>query len=119
MPDWPHAPIHQLSEAGAYMVTAGTYQKLHRFAGAQRLDLLHDALLSLARQYGWHLQAWAVFSNHYHFVAMSPDRAASLRRYLQHLHFVTARLVNELDGTPGRRVWFTYWDTQLTYQRSY
>ena len=119
MPDWPHAPVHCLTEAGAYIVTAGTYRKLHHFAGAHRLDVLHDTLLSLARKYEWQLQAWAVFSNHYHFVALSPDDPASLTRLVQHLHSETARTVNGLDGTDARRVWFTYWDSHLTYERSY
>jgi putative transposase len=119
MSDWPHAPVHRLTEQGAYIVTASTYQKAHHFAGADRVGFLHDRLLSLARYHGWKLQAWAVFSNHYHFVAMSPDDPASLRRLLQHLHSETAREVNRLDAAGQRRVWFTYWDTHLTYERSY
>lgn len=119
MPDWPHAPIHRLAEQGAYMVTAGTYRKLHHFRGEHRLDLLSDSLLSLARKYGWGLQAWAVFSNHYHFVATSPEDPASLGRFLQDLHSETARAVNDLDGAGSRRVWFNFWDTHLTYERSY
>ncbi|NQT51651.1 hypothetical protein HQ576_06365, partial [bacterium] len=35
------------------------------------------------------------------------------------LHMTTARWLNEKDGTPGRQVWFQFWDKQLTYQRSY
>jgi putative transposase len=27
--------------------------------------------------------------------------------------------VNGLDQTPERQVWYNYWDTRLTYQRSY
>jgi len=53
------------------MVTAGTYLKQPIFRGAQRLECLCDLLLELAEKYGWDLQAWAVFPNHYHFVALS------------------------------------------------
>jgi putative transposase len=38
---------------------------------------------------------------------------------LAHLHGDTARAVNRRDGVTGRKVWFNYWDTQLTYQKSY
>lgn len=31
MTQWPHAPIHKLTEQGAYIVTAATYQKIHLF----------------------------------------------------------------------------------------
>ncbi len=117
--DWPHAPVHRLSEAGAFMVTCGTLSKEHHFRGDDRLAILHDSLLQLADRYGWMLQAWAVFSNHYHFVANSPDDASTLPRFLGHLHTVTASAVNKLDGAPGRKVWFQYFDTKLTYQESY
>ena len=67
--DWPHAPMHRLSEYGTYIVTAGTYQKQHWFRGADRLDLLESTLLRVMKKFGWRLEAWAAFSNHYHFVA--------------------------------------------------
>ena len=119
MPEWPHAPVHQLGEHGAYIVSAGTYLKKHHFADAHRLSFLEDRILGLATHYGWQVQAWAVFSNHYHVVAVSPRDAATLRRWIGHLHSETARCVNALDDTPGRRVWFNYWDTHITYERSY
>ena len=77
--DWPHAPIHRLSEHGTYIVTAGTYQKKHFFRGQQRLDLLETNLLRIATQFGWQVEAWAVFSNHYHFVAHATPDAKALR----------------------------------------
>jgi putative transposase len=71
--DWPHAPLHCLDEGGVYMVTSGTLHKKYLFRGPERLDLLESALLRLARHYGWQLEAWAMFSNHYHFIGR-PDR---------------------------------------------
>src|ERR1051326_4702120 len=65
---WPHAPLHQLGQRGTYFLTAGTYQKAHHFRGRGRVRVLHRGLLTVARDFGWHLEAWAVFSNHYHFV---------------------------------------------------
>ena len=118
-PDWPHAPVHRLEGEGAYFVTCGTYRKQRLLSTPERLTLVHDALLSLAQHYGWELQAWAVLANHYHFVALSPGDPKSLRTMLSHLHTQTARELNLRDGTPGRRVWYQYRDTQLTYQASY
>src|SRR5882672_5796689 len=67
--DWPHAPLHRLSEQGTYMVTAATLEQEHYFRGGERLCRLEAELLTLAKQMRWQLEAWAVFSNHYHFVA--------------------------------------------------
>ena len=69
---WPHAPEHRLGEAGTYFVTAATYLKAHHFRRRGRVEVLHRGLLTVARDFGWRLEAWAVFSNHYHFVAHSP-----------------------------------------------
>jgi putative transposase len=117
--DWPHAPPHRISEHGTYMVTAGTLSKEHHFRTAQRLDLLEGKLLELAMQYGWQLEAWAVFSNHYHFVAHSMAGSRPLNVFLGHLHTATATQINQWDGVTGREVWFNFWETQLTYEKSY
>jgi len=119
MPEWPHSPAHRLDSAGAYMVTAATYKKEPLFCSAKRLSFLCDQLLRLAPLHGWKLEAWAVFPNHYHFVATSPQKADTLPRLISHLHTTTAKEINSQDATPGRRVWFQYWDSHLTYLRSY
>lgn len=119
MPDWPHSPTHRISTAGAYIVTAGTYRKHPFFGSAERLSYLCETLLQLAAVHGWKLEAWAVFPNHYHMVATSPERASRLRRFISHLHTVTAKGINGQDKAPGRKVWFQYWESRITYQRSY
>jgi len=116
---WPHAPVHRLGEHGIYFVTAGTYQKQHHFRGRQRLAVLHRGLLKVCTEFNWRLEAWAVFSNHYHFVAEAPTSAESLPKMLGMLHEKTAKWVNKMDLTPGRRVWHNYRETHLTYERSY
>jgi putative transposase len=119
---WPHAPTHLLSDRGTYFVTASTYQKEHHFRGPRRLRILHRGLLSVAQRFNWQLEAWAVFSNHYHFVGHSPadaPDASSLNAMLSVLHVKTAEWVNKLDAAPGRQVWFNFRDTQLTHQHSY
>ena len=117
--DWPHAPIHRLDSAGVYMVTGATLHKQHFFKTEQQLGLLERDLLSLARRYKWQLEAWAVFVNHYHFIARGYPDAPALDRFLKHLHSDTARKLNELDDSAGREVWYNFWDTKLTYERSY
>lgn len=119
---WPHAPTHQLSVRATYFVTAATCLKAHHFRSARRLRVLHRGLLSVAQQFGWRLEGWAVFSNHYHFVAHSPadaDDACNLGTMLSVLHVKTAGWVNKLDEAPGRQVWFNFRETRLTQQRSY
>jgi putative transposase len=119
MSSWPHAPAHHFEEAGTYIVTAATYRKERLFLGDCRLALLQDRLFRLALRYHWRLQAWAVFTNHYHFVAAITEEAPDLARFVSHLHTETATEINREDGVAGRRVWYQFWDTRLTYERSY
>jgi putative transposase len=117
--DWPHAPIHRLGSHGVFMVTGATLYKEHLFNGEERLTMLEHSLLSLSKQYGWQLEAWSVFSNHYHFVGRGVEDSQNLGVFLNHLHSDTARNLNILDQIKGRQVWFNFWDTKLTYKRSY
>ncbi len=117
--DWPHAPVHRLADNAVYMVTAATLHKQHLFDAPEKLDLLEGLLLSLAKEAGWQIEAWAVFANHYHFVARGSPDAIHLGECIQRLHGASARELNRLDGVQGRRVWFNFWDTKLTSQSSY
>lgn len=119
MTHWPHAPKHWLFEPGTYMVTAATFHKAHYFPGSERLDFLMDKLFECAREFGWILEAWSVFPNHYHFVARCPQEPATLKRLIGKLHMQSAKEANRLDGTRGRRVWYQFWDSHITYQASY
>ena len=85
MPDWPHAPVHRLDEAGAYMVTAGTYRKAHRFNTGAKLTIVRDRLFETTSELGWALQAWAVMAN----------QAAAVQR--------TARVDQEQEKNDARR----------------
>jgi hypothetical protein len=102
--DWPHAPLHRLSEHGTYLVTAGTYRKDHHFGPPDRRDRLEAALLAAPKEAGWQLEAWAVFSNHYHFVGHAGAGSPPLSEWLAELHRGSAADVNQLDGAGGRQV---------------
>ena len=119
MNHWPHAPPHRLTEAGAYMVTAGTHQRHHLLSSPQRLDKFLQSLFSCAEEFAWSLHAWAVLSNHYHFVASSPRDPSSLKTMISKLHTLSAREFNQQDGSPGRKVWFQYYDSHITFPESY
>ncbi len=117
--DWPHAPVHRLDTNGVFMVTGATLYKVHLFKEPKHLSLLENSLLALAKEYEWQLEAWAVFSNHYHFIVRSLPGAKDLGKMIHQLHTDTATELNRLQDFKGRKVWFNFWDTQLTYQKSY
>lgn len=101
------------------MVTAATYKKQYFFNTERRLEFLHNTLLEKALELGWRLQAWVVFSNHYHFLAISPDRPETLPVLIKKIHGATSKRLNDEDDAAGRKIWFQYWDSRITYQTSY
>ncbi len=116
---WHHSPAHQFVPAMLHMVTAGTLNKLPFFHGDDRLDFLRNRIWDILAKHEWRLQAWAVFSNHYHFIAKSPNRENSLANVIRELHSSTSREINRRDHARERQVWFQYWDTCLTYEKSW
>jgi putative transposase len=119
MADWPHSPMHRFTGSGAYMVSCGTYLKVNHFHGTERLRNVCDYFLRLAADYQWDVQAWAVFPNHYHFVALASPQSKPLVSLIRKFHSDTALAANQWDGVKGRQVWYQYWETELTYERSY
>ncbi len=119
MKTWPHAPSRAVDLAGTYIITAGTYHKEELFNTDSKLDLLQSIFLEALDEFGWNVQAWAVFRNHYHFVGKSPDEGLGITRLTNRIHGVSAKALNQIDQLPGRRVWYRSWDTRISFERSY
>ncbi|MCF7838169.1 MAG: transposase [Candidatus Marinimicrobia bacterium] len=119
MNQWPHAPVHRFAPNTLHMITAGTYLKRHYLNTADKLERMVEHLHGVFLRFGWELRAWAVLSNHYHVIARAPLQQVSLKTVLQRLHSIAAADLNQADATPGRKVWYQYWDRCLTYERSY
>ena len=102
---WPHAPTHQLATSGTFFVTASTYLKAQHFREANRLRVLHRGLLTVAQDFGWQLEAWAVFPTttiSWRIHRPIAPTAESLGLMLKTLHVKTSGWVNRLDHTPAR-----------------
>ena len=106
-----HAPPHLFRPNAHYIVTAATHEKEPYFNTPDKRTLLLRTLIAEGEKDGWLLEAWAVLPNHYHFVAQSPDDSATLSKLIQAVHSKTAIALNRLDQTPGRKIWYQYWDT--------
>ncbi|HVT11155.1 MAG TPA: hypothetical protein VHE55_02725 [Fimbriimonadaceae bacterium] len=79
---------------------------------------MSQLLLSRLQAARWRLDAWAVFSNHYHIVVGVPPDGIAVSKTIQELHSDAAIEANRIDGAPGRQVWHQYRDTELTHERS-
>ena len=115
---WPHASDNWLFVPGLYFVTGRVLEKRPLLHTPERLSLVRDTLFAVADEFRWELRAWAVLVNHYHLVARSPEDPATLKAMVAKLHGCTARQLNVWDRTPGRKVWFRFLSTPLTYEKS-
>ena len=123
---WPHAPPHYFTPHGTYIITAATLiitaATLHRkplFDCDAKLDLFRDTTFELAKDYSLVLQAWAFFANHYHLVVSFENTNTTHRDFVRHLHRQLATRLNQVDAIPGRRVMYEFWDTHLTFEKSW
>lgn len=119
---WHHSPVHQLDSSGAYMVTCGTIGKKPILTTPERLSEFQSLLFKYAKKHGWRLQAWAIMNNHYHWIGLSPQDdsdAKSLKMLTSQLHEVSTKRLNRIDATAGRKIWYNYWDSHITFNASY
>jgi putative transposase len=114
-----NTPKHIFLADMHYMVTASTYRKLAHINTSSKKLFTCDTILKMTHKYGWTIEAWCVLSNHYHFVARSPSNPSTLSQLMRSINSITSRYFNKLDGKPGRKIWWNYWDTCLDDERSY
>ena len=114
-----HCPAHLFRPDALYSVSAGTFHKACILNTPEKKKLLIRNLFEQIDHFHWQIEAWAVLNNHYHFVAQAMEDSHALSKLLQAVHSITAREFNALDQTPGRKVWYQYWDTCITNEKSY
>jgi len=61
--NWPHAPPHLFLPGETYLITCGTYKKVHCLKSPQHLSLVRNALFEHSLQFGWRLDACAILIN--------------------------------------------------------
>jgi putative transposase len=114
-----HNPPHLFLPDAIYMVTAATYEKKRLFGTPELLCLLRDAILKDFVRRGWQMRAYVVLPNHYHLLAVAPDEDAALPEVVRSIHSYAAHRVARAGQTLGSRVWWNYWDSCITHERSY
>ncbi len=115
----PHMPPHLFVPNAMYMVTGSVYGKKRLINSSRKLSYFCDILKERTLLEGWILEAWAVFENHYHFISRAPKSAMTLTSLIRSIHSLTARFINTVDNTSGRRVWQNCWDSCIRTEVAY
>jgi putative transposase len=114
-----HNPPHFFSPNATYMVTGATYKKRRIFCTYKAKEILLSSIIFCFEKYDWEIKAYVILDNHYHLLLMAPYRAEYLSKIISELHRYTSLRVNQLESKTGRKVWWNYWDTCISYERSY
>ena len=114
-----HTPPHYFTPNAMYMVTGSIVYKQHLLFENKYKEFFLTTLFEKANLLGWNLEAWAILHNHYHFISQAPENPTILTKLIRQVHSITGIQFNRWDNAPGRQVWQNYWDTCITYEKSY
>jgi len=102
-------PPHIYEDNTCYFLTASIVHRQWLLETDAKRVLVRDVLREAIKQYGIKLYAWVILANHYHLLFKTSE-VALIYRFIKRLHGDSAIRLNKLDGTPGRQVWYQYWD---------
>ena len=134
-----HRPLHIYS-GHCYFLTARCYKGFKYFRG-ERKKILKAKMAELSEEMDIGILSWVVLDNHYHLLfllkhpegttsASSSDgklafaipydkRREKLTCFVRRLHSITSKEINRLDRTPGRKIWYQYWDYCIRDKRDF
>ena len=102
-------PPHIYEDNACYFITASIVHRQRLLGTEAQRTLVRDVLKEAIIEYGVTLYAWVILANHYHLLLKTSD-VAPIFKFIKRLHGDSAIRLNKLDGTPGRQVWYQYWD---------
>ena len=103
---------------GAYFITAKILDNQPLLQSEARKELFFDVLVNKCIENNVDLFVWVICDDHYHFMIHS-DHEFDLGYIMNRIHSVSATLLNKIDNTPGRQVWYQYWDSWLRDEESF
>ena len=115
---YPHNPPHLFIDGAIYFITGGILDKQHILCEDAHKEFVLAAMEKWFPNFEWQLDAWIILNNHYHLVAKA-KLAKDMPTIMARMHGGSATPLNRLDHTPGRQVWWNYWDTCIRGDRSH
>ncbi|PIR03144.1 MAG: hypothetical protein COV60_01890 [Candidatus Magasanikbacteria bacterium CG11_big_fil_rev_8_21_14_0_20_43_7] len=99
-----------------YFLAARTIDGKGIFSGEKKMKILQDVIAHAQRLYDAKIYGYILWSNHYHMI-LSFD-SEDLAHFVRNIHSYSSQKASIYDATPGRRVWYQYWDRLLRIQYS-
>ena len=114
----PHRPPHLYEPNTIYFLTDKTIKGESYFETVEKKTLFLQVLKQALSKFSYRLYAFVIHDNHYHILVGVSD-AQTLPAFINNLHSNSARLINKPDSTPGRAIWYQYWDRCIRTDRDF
>jgi putative transposase len=132
-----HRPPHIYRDNQIYFLTSRTYKEICYFNNDSKKEILKSVLIKSIKRFNIKIYAWVIIDNHYHLLfdikrkfpssqfanpggdelgnseITSKDNFASkyqLVEFIRKIHKDSSRILNKIDNTPKRKIWYQYWD---------
>ena len=119
--EYKHNPPHLFRSNAKYFITGATYEKKYFLLSDKAKARVFKSLYKGFNSLGWTLEDWVILHNHYHVMVNAPGNAESLSAIIRDIHKFTALWIkkNISDSKNAEKIWWNYWDTCITYEKSY
>ena len=116
-----HNPPHLFQPNAKYFITGAIYQRQRLLLSESAKERVLKSLKIGFNSFGWVLEDWVILNNHYHVIAGAPSQVDTLPAIMRDIHKFTGNWIKtHVKGVdPNQKVWWNYWDTCVTYKRSY
>jgi len=116
---WHRPPHRDIVGPATFIITAACYEHQHVIdKSPDRMAEFEVSLVNACETAAANVYAWCVLPNHYHLLTQTDD-IKLLRKELGKVHGRTARMWNQDDEQPGRKVWFNFFDRDMKSDRHY
>jgi putative transposase len=107
-----HHPPHLFIDDSWYFITARTVDGQPFIRKDHHKNLWLKTIAALSAKMNIKLTAWVVLDNHYHMLVFLND-ALQLPNLIRRLHGSISYQINKYDQSPGRQIWYNYWDRTI------
>jgi putative transposase len=124
---YPHNPPHLLIDGAKYWVTGSAYRHRPLFREHATKSKMLEVLQKTAEKLGWRIDDWVILNDHYYLMLESPDYTVkgsgpkTIADFMNNFHRFTALWIRKNNNSfkNVKRIFNNYWDTCITYERSY
>lgn len=109
-------PPHIYQDNTIYFITAKTRNCKKIFSTNKKCGIFINVFEKSLKKFDFEAIGWVLNSDHCHILIMVSD-GSILGKFVNNLHTNIARILNKLECSKGRQIWYQYWDRCIRTNR--